>query len=134
MKKLNYIFWITMLAVIGFSCCSKDDNGSSGSDSEDTTKTVKIPLITFEPGDTTWKIRLTNPDTVQTRWRVDNDIWWLTCEPMSGRIEAGGMDSLMLTVDREGCSPGEYDGSFYITQVGHKRRQVNVIMKVGAQP
>ena len=74
-----------MLAVIGFSCCSKDDNGSSGSDSEDTTKT--IPLITFEPGDTTWKIRLTNPDTVQTRWRVDNDIWWLTCQVASRLVE-----------------------------------------------
>lgn len=129
MKKLNYIFWITMLAVIGFSCCSKDDNGSSGSDSEDTTKTVKIPLITFEPTDSTWKLRLTNPDDSLVRWRVDNEIWWLTCEPSSGRIKAKGMDSLMLIVDRTGCSAGEYDGSFYIT-VGKNRRQVDVIMKV----
>lgn len=129
MKKLNYIFWITMLAVIGFSCCSKDDNGSSGSDSEDTTKTVKIPLITFEPTDSTWKLRLTNPDDSLVKWRVDNEIWWLTCEPSSGRIKAKGMDSLMLIVDRTGCSAGEYDGSFYIT-VGKNRRQVDVIMKV----
>ena len=118
-----------MLAVIGFSCCSKDDNGSSGSDSEDTTKTVKIPLITFEPTDSTWKLRLTNPDDSLVRWRVDNEIWWLTCEPSSGRIKAKGMDSLMLIVDRTGCSAGEYDGSFYIT-VGKNRRQVDVIMKV----
>ena len=40
-------FWITMLAVIGFSCCSKDDNGSSGSDSEDTTKTMRLNILWY---------------------------------------------------------------------------------------
>ena len=128
MKRLLHISGLLILICIAFACCSKDDNGPSDQEAPDTTK-VKIPLITFEPTDSTWKLRLTNPDDSLVRWRVDNEIWWLTCEPSSGRIKAKGMDSLMLIVDRTGCSAGEYDGSFYIT-VGKNRRQVDVIMKV----
>lgn len=129
MKRLLHISGLLILICIAFACCSKDDNGPSDQEAPDTTTKVKIPLITFEPTDSTWKLRLTNPDDSLVRWRVDNEIWWLTCEPSSGRIKAKGMDSLMLIVDRTGCSAGEYDGSFYIT-VGKNRRQVDVIMKV----
>ncbi|MCR5820787.1 MAG: hypothetical protein K6F94_07590 [Bacteroidaceae bacterium] len=122
MRNLLFFSGLMLFSMAIFLSCSKEADISEP-------QGRAIPTITFGPQDSSWMLRLINEDSVANRWRVTNEVWWITCEPTSGRIAAGGTDSFMIYVDRSGYTPGEYSDSFYIT-LGSRTRQVNVIMQV----
>ncbi len=61
---------------------------------------------------------ITNKGNAPLSWQISEDATWLSCNPTSGKTQAGEMASLVVTVDRTGLSRGNYSQNLTVTSDG----------------
>jgi hypothetical protein len=78
---------------------------------------VDASELSFGASDTQLPLNLSNTGEVTLDWEISTQESWLTATPESGSLTTS-VETVSITVDRTGLSPGDYAGSLSITSNG----------------
>ncbi len=94
---------------------------------------ISTTTLAFEISTTTQSFTITNGGGGTLTWSVTNDQNWLTLSPASG-ITTTEADSITVTIDRSGLSPGDYAGIVMVTSPDGDSTAISIQMTVEKPP
>lgn len=99
--------------------------------------TPSVPILTlsketldFGNDATTLTVDIQNKGFSALQWQVSEDVPWLSCTPTSGTTQAGEKSSVIVNVNREGLSRGNYSQTIAFSSNGGS---AIVTVKIGVQ-